>query len=47
MENPIPEDFAAQSLKQGLTAVLTMVLVYGSILMLLYGCIQLLKGAFS
>ncbi len=47
MENPIPENFAAKSLRQGLTAVLFMVLGYGTILLVLYGCIQMLKRAFS
>lgn len=41
----LPENYAAQAMKQGLYAVLLAVMVYGSILMVAYGCIQLLKSA--
>ena len=47
MENPIPENYAAQSLRQGLFGVLAMILGYGTILLVLYGGIQMLKLAFS
>jgi len=47
MDNPIPNDYAAKSLRQAVMSVFIMVLAYGSILMVLYGCIQLLKKAFS
>ncbi len=41
----LPENYAAQAMKQGLYAVLLAVLVYGSILMVMYGCIRLLEGS--
>lgn len=41
----LPENYAAQAMKQGLYAVLLAVLFYGTILMVLYGCIRLLQGS--
>lgn len=46
-DKQLPDNYAAQALKEGLFAVLVAVMCYGGILLLCYGGIQLLKGAFS
>lgn len=46
-DKPLPENYAAQAMKQGLFAVLLAVLCYGTILFVMYGGIVLLRNAFS